>query len=460
MKGAITVKRNKIWIAVFCIAIMASTFSIPAFANSSDHLNISTPFNISAPGDTLNRTQEEYLAETKTAITQSNSDEQKIESICESFLTLAKASVRDPQSYDCTQLITTDSLKKATVQYRLTDYQYQSALNKALGWKITRDDLVFTDFKIQKKNKNYVEASVVESYTYNITDGFDGKSFRRKMYTFELLGGSDGWKITNVNTDDPWETDEGFEYKPIDVKTAVNAHLAENKLKYSTPSIDETKDVKADLQVSPTRTMYNWSYDFMDAVAYAEVHYSDTSNPVFGFTSGNNCQNFASQCVWAGLGGSGTDITARPAVSTSLVGTSAFNVWCRNQSTTYYSNYLFNWSWDNICGFFNLIQMSTSSTEGPYGISSYSNGVQNAIAGNVLGVDWNGSPASTTLDHAMFVTQVTGSGGSRTKDNVKIAAHTSATNSAYMTLSTYTTQPIGSFARSQVYRGYYTVPQP
>lgn len=271
-----------------------------------------------------------------------------------------------------------------------------------------RDNLVFTDFKVQIKSKNSAVASVVESYTYYITDGFDDESFRRKMYTFELLRGSDGWAITNVTTDDPWETDEKFEYKPTDVKTAVDAHLAEIKLKSSTPTIDKTKDVKADSQVSSTTSMYEWIYRPADAVAYAVDHYSDTSNSVFGFTSDNNCQNFASQCVWAGLGGSGTDKTARSAVPTSRVGSNAFNVWCRGQSTTYYSNYLYNWSWDNICGFFKLILASTSTDEGPYGYSYYTNGVQYAAVGNVLGVDWDGSPSSTTLDHAMFVTQVNG----------------------------------------------------
>lgn len=267
---------------------------------------------------------------------------------------------------------------------------------------------------------------------------------------------------TSERIDDPWEKDKDFEYKPIDVKTAVDNHLAENESVRSMTVTKETKKVEDDLQLSPA-SMYSWSYDFMDAVIYAENHYADDSNadnPVFGFTSGNDCQNFASQCVWAGLGGGGTDRTARPAVPTSRVGSSAFNVWCRNQSTTYYNNYLFNWSWDNVAGFFKLIKESTSSAEGPYGLSSYSNGVQYAIAGNVLGVDWDGSPAETTLDHAMFVTQVTGAGGSRTKDDVKIAAHTRPTNSAYETLSSYTSEPIGSFGRSQVYRGYYTVQQP
>lgn len=455
-------KRNKLLIAMLCIAMMASTFSLTAYANLNGNLDISTSFNISAPGDTLKMTQAEYLEVAKNIISQSENDDQKIETICETFLALGKASVRAPQSYDCIQFINADSLNKNTVKYRLTDFQYQSALNKALGWEILWDDLAFTDFKVEKSNNTAI-ASVVESYSYYITDGFDSNSFRRKMYTFELLLGSDGWKITNVTTDDPWELDDKFEYTPIDVKGAVDAQLAEINLISSSKSlIDEAKDVKADIQVLPTATMYTWTYDTADAVAYAVDHYDDTSNSVFGFNSGNDCQNFASQCVWAGLGGSGTDKKARPAVSTTLVGSSAFNVWCAGQSTTYYSSstYWLNWAWDNVRGFSKLMVASTSTAEGPYGNAYYSSGVQNAEVGNVLTVDWDGAPAQDTLDHAMFVTSVTGTYGSRDKTNVKIAAHTSPTNSAYQTVSSYTSEPIASFGRAAIWNGYYSVQQP
>ena len=100
------------------------------------------------------------------------------------------------------------------------------------------------------------------------------------------------------------------------------------------------------------------------------------------------------------------------------------------------------------------------TSEGPYGNTMYSKGIQNAEVGNVLSVDWDGAPAEDTLDHAMFVTEVTGTAGSRTKSNVKIAAHTSPTNSAYQTVSSYApSTSIDSFARSYIYRGYYSVEQ-
>lgn len=453
-------KRNKILIVMLCVAMMTSVFSSTTYANPNDNLDKPKSFKTAAPGNTLSMTQAEYITSAKNTISQSDTDDLKIEAICETFLTLAKASVRDPQSYDCTQLIDTNSLNKNTVQYRLTDYQYRSALNKALGWEILQDDLVFTDFKAEVSGNTAI-ASVVESYSYYITDGFDSESFRRKMYTFELLLDSNGWKITNMTTDDPWEADEKFEYAPIDVNGAVDAQLAEIKMMSSSePLIDQAKDAKADNQVLPAVTMYSWTYDTALAVGYAEDHYDDTSNPVFGYNSTSNCQNFASQCVWAGLGGSGTSKTARPAVSTALVGSSAFNVWCAGQYTNYYDYYKFNWAWDNVQGFSKLMVASTSTAEGPYGNAYYSSGIENAEVGNVLTVDWDGAPAERTIDHAMFVTSVTGTAGSRDKTDVKIAAHTGATNSAYETVASYTSEPIGSFGRASIWRGYYSVQQP
>ena len=75
-------------------------------------------------------------------------------------------------------------------------------------------------------------------------------------------------------------------------------------------------------------------------------------------------------------------------------------------------------------------------------------------------VDWDGSPARDTLDHAMVVTDVSGTSGSRTTSQVKVAAHTSATNSAYETVAAYTGMSASAFARVVISAGYYSTTQP
>ncbi len=263
--------------------------------------------------------------------------------------------------------------------------------------------------------------------------------------------------------DDPWETDDKFEYTPIDVESAVKAQLAKPELKPFISTTDEKEKLKADSQASPTSEMHRWQYDTAAAVEYAKNHYDDKCDKIFGYSGGKggNCQNFASQCVWAGLGGSGTKKTARPAVPRSRVNLPAFNVWCAGHSTEkFYDYYEFNWPWDNVWGFSKLMGKSTTKAEGPFGNAFYKKGIENAAVGNVLTADFGGAPAEKTLDHAMFVTQVSGTRGSRDKTDVKIAAHTSHTNSAFQTVASYTTAQTKCFGRAVIYSGYYKVKQP
>lgn len=445
--------KSKLLTILLCGCLIVSLISVPTFATDSTT-------SLSSITDTTSYTQEQYLNSSelpgKSALT-TLSDDKAVQLTCESFLAIAKASVRKPSEYDPAKVILLSSLDKDTIQYRLTDYAYQAELNKALDQTISNDSLEFTDFKVSYDGDQAV-ASIVESYTYYINDGFDGESFRRKMYTFDLQNDNGKWMITDVTTNDPWELEKDFEYKSLDVQATISNLLAEAEQVKANPSVaDNSKLEEPNLGVKAT--MYSWTYDVSAAIDYAEDHYDDTSNSVFGYTSGNNCQNFSSQCVWAGLGGSGSSTTARPAVPTSRAGTDAFNVWSRNQSTTYYDDFYFNWAWDNNRGFMKLMRASSSSAEGPYGNAYYSDGVELADAGDVLSVNWEGIPDEDSTDHAMFVTEVSGTSGSRTKSNVKIAAHTSATNSAYQTLSSYTSTSIDNFGRSEIWRGYYTVEQ-
>lgn len=406
--------------------------------------------------DTLTLSQADYQ-NMRINMARGIDDTAQIDNICKAFIASSRAYVRKPEAYSSkvfTSSISDNSQLSQQLQFRQSEYDYLSALYDEMGWTITSDNIEFDSSTITIDG-NIATATVVESYTYFITDGFSDESFRRREYTFTLSNINNSWKIIGITTNDPWETNDSFDYASIDVKQQLL------DASYSIPAeSDDLMDEKEyDIETTAT-TLYQWTYDTSKAVEYAKNHYSDTSNTVFGFTEGNDCQNFSSQCVWAGLGGSGTSTTSLPAVSTSRVGSDAFNVWCRNQCTTYYSDYYLNWPWDNVKGFAKLMRVSKTTSEGPFGNTMYSKGIQNAEVGNVLSVDWDGAPAESTLDHAMFVTEVTGTAGSRTKSNVKIAAHTSPTNSAYQTVSSYATSTsIDSFARSYIYRGYYSVEQ-
>lgn len=407
---------------------------------------------------TLRYTQEEYLANMAAAKT----DAEKIEAVCTSFLTMARASVRN-QKYDPSVLVADNKLKDNKVAYRLSEYKYLAALYNALNQTILSDNISFSDFSLSIDG-NSAQAKIVESYEYYINDGFEGNSFRKRQYYFDLIRENAGWKISSVATNDPWENNN-FNYEAIDVSKAVAsianaASEAKHKATLNANTIVNPlgmKDPGASIE-----SLYTWTYNVGVAINYAENYYNSI-NPLFG-QAAEDCQNFASQCVWAGLRGGYADAqdrTAIPAVSTSYVGSDAPNVWCRNQSTTYNFSYFgHKWAWDNVCGFAELIERSSSSVIGPFGNTHYGN-LLYASEGDVISWDANGSPSGTTMDHAMFVTSATGTVGYRTKSDLKIAAHNSSTNSAYQTLTSYAPPSYTDsyFATSVIGWGYYDVAQ-
>lgn len=408
--------------------------------------------------DTLSYTNEEYK---ELAKNKGQNDNDQIENLIIGYLATEKAYVRNPEVYErAVVFVDEKALTSNTIAYRESESRYLQELNNLMGWTIYEDFLSFSQYKVTI-NQKMACASIVEDYKYFINDGFDGESYRRREYTFSLSKDSGFWTIVDIKTNDPWETEDNFSYTEIDV-SGVIAQLADEMAKANNTALNESPIGELEDKGEKAATSLNhWTYNPNEAITYAANHYNDTSNSVFGYTEGNDCQNFASQCVWAGLGGSGSSTSDRPAVSISVAGSDGPNVWQRNAYTTCYSliNTALNWSWDNTCGFANMLKVSTPTLEGPYGNTQYSGYFGYANAGNVLEADWNGSPARDTLDHAMFVTHVSGTSGSRTTSQVKIAAHSGETNTAYQILSSYTAAPASYFARVVISCGYYATTQ-
>ena len=120
----------------------------------------------------------------------------------------------------------------------------------------------------------------------------------------------------------PNEQADGFVYDSFDAHAAALAVVGDHD--FSTME----KPANTNNTATTTATYQTTSYSSTAAVNYAKQYYNKT-NSLFGASS-SNCQNFASQCVWAGLlsgcGASGTSTTAFPAVSTAWTGTNSTNV--------------------------------------------------------------------------------------------------------------------------------------
>ncbi|MCM1055355.1 MAG: amidase domain-containing protein [Bacteroides sp.] len=420
-----------------------------------------SPASLDEGFDTLSLTQRDYesiaFGQSSTfSLTGGRDEEEAVENTCKAYIAASRAYVRKPEKYSGKAFVEKESVSSATVEYRSSEFEYLNKLNEATDAEIVYDSLSFSGFKADI-NGGEAEASIVEEYTYYRDDGFDIESFRMREYTFKLVKGESGWEITDVRTNDAWE-DEDFDYEPIDADKAV-AMATEAVI--CEPIRTDAAHVGTEAGILPmwSQTLYTWSYNTTAAVNYAKLYYKK-ANTVFGVNDAD-CQNFVSQCIWAGLGGSGSNTKSAPAVSTDITGTSnSPYLWYRSCESTYYPSdqYKKNWMWDNTVGFTTRIAISDGVTPGPYGYMTYgSAAIANANVGQAL-YYIKTQPEGDLPGHAVFVTNVKGTAGSRTANDIYIAAHSNPTNSAYQLMSSYGISSLG-YATATIRVGYYPTKQ-
>ena len=218
--------------------------------------------------DTLSFTQAEYNVSAGLA---RQSDESYLEALVIGFLASTKASIREPSLYDNQSgFVATTASTNSTVQYRLTEAEYTAALYDEMGWEITSDNISFDQFDAEIDDTT-ATVSIVEDYTYSITDGFDSDSFRRREYTFEVEKINGTWQIVSVTTNDPWELETDFEYAAIDVDAAIQSLREDNAAILANSAT--LAEVISEEEIEPAATTLNrWTYSVEDAVAYAVAH--------------------------------------------------------------------------------------------------------------------------------------------------------------------------------------------
>lgn len=399
--------------------------------------------------NTLSMSQEEYIAQLNTISESENYDVEYLRNATETFLSLRRAYIRTRQDYNFNEILSSKFSTTKNILYRIKSDEYYSKMleydNRLIQW----DDINFRDCKIVIDGEK-ASVEIVEEYTYYIDDKFKKTSYETTKYNIDFEIDHSKWCISSIVTSDPWESMLDFEYYDFDVDAEVLAKISALESDSDSASI-ETSTISPYIILG--EPLYYYSYSRSDAVEYAEEWY-DGVNSVFG-EAGDDCQNFASQVLWAGLGADST--TGPPVVYDSTYGSSYIRLW---QHNNYYIGHTteatgYGWHWDNVDGFFWLVNTSTSQVEGPYG-SVYFN-LNYATEGDVIAVDWSStSPSIGTLDHAMVVTDVTGSFGSRDTDDIFIAAHNNQTTSAYQSLDDYTGYMSEShFATAHITGGYY-----
>lgn len=150
--------------------------------------------------------------------------------------------------------------------------------------------------------------------------------------------------------------------------------------------------------------------------SYAGLYWSRYNDkfPSFGKA---DCQNFASQCIWYGFGGSigGIESHAFPMLP---------NWYASIDNGLVYS-------WTSCSNFRNTALKTSGSTTGVYGVvwemdemsdensDVYYDYVSTLDVGDLVHFRWDNGD-----QHAMVVTKVTGTSGSRTPDDIYVSGHT------------------------------------
>lgn len=459
-------KRMHIWcsIAVVIMMLLSPVMASAAEANAIADMNtenldlISSSEGITCIQDTTELSVSGYsrLLNASDASMETSS---AVQVVCELFISSVYASRRNAK-YDISAFTVDNSLKNDTLAYVNSLNEYHREVNALCDYNIVSDRISFNNFQIAIEGDTCT-VQVEVKYFYDITGAFNETCNVNCEYYLTLKKTQDGWRVASVRTSMPSENIEGFIYHSFDAKELALANATKQALVSNTIEVDAS--YLGESNAVPPNAVYplgSTEYDVNAAIAYAARYYNSV-NSLFSSNSAD-CQNFASQCVWAGLlegcGASGTSMTARPALTSSLVGTSATNLWCHNQATTYYSISYLNWTWDNVNGFLKMISVSNYSKEGPQG--NLNSGLSKATPGDVIVFDSSGtcSVNSATYDHAMFVTRVTGSYGARTKSDIFVAAHSNSTTSAYAPLVNYEiNHPASYYTTASIYSGNYRV---
>lgn len=349
------------------------------------------------------------------------SDKEKIEKLVSTFFT-AKADNYKNDDGDIDVSIFFDYSTEGRINHiRINNLsKLEKGLRKGANAKISRDKLNITINEIDINN-NSASVNVYENYRYTLEGVNQGESSRGITYNFDFMKKDGKWLISNITSDN--------EFDNI-LLSSVNYDVANVfKERLSTKIFHDSKAMEKEAELNKlinnsstnfaTQSLEYYTYHRDWAGTYARA-YSNSShsnsdplpyNSLFPNYCPNDCQNFASQCIWYGFGGTNNSTYINnkeiPMVS------SDDRAWY--QSGTKYDN---SNTWTAVINFANYISSSSYLTQGPMGVI-YTNDLSCVDVGDTIQIT-NG----TRYYHTYVVSAVTGTLGARTNSDIWVCAHT------------------------------------
>lgn len=240
-------------------------------------------------------------------------------------------------------------------------------------------------------------------------------------YRFELVKQDGAWYISVIDFDN--EATEPLKNGEMTVEEILNSHsdIVE-------PAIILGGDPNCDAGISSLNGT-PIPLD-LDRFRYYAVKYSGAVTGISGYNSKfanyaekGDCQNFASQCLWYGFGG--TDSKSYIAGKNWPMVTSGNHQWYQSNAKYDCSS---NYSWTSCTNFGNYIK-NCAGKDGPCG-TIYS-GISKAQVGDLI--QYSEKNSEDEFAHVFVVVSVQGTYGSRTANDITVCAHTENVSSKKLT---------------------------
>ena len=280
--------------------------------------------------------------------------------------------------------------------------QYYGYLQAAQGSKVENFSLSTTT--IERKidgTYGYIHLYALAEYQY---PELDEPSAAGDHYVVEFLKTSAGWTIANMTVE--FLESYGVEPETFDLQASIQA--ADEAFRQPVVTVPDPVETQA-----VTSAYY---YNRATAVAYAMVYTTSRDNiGVYDFTDfcnenftyytndvnndcGVNCQNYVSQCLWAGFGGSNTSTKINRNIAPMDNSGNLKWYW----DTNGYSS-----SWTAVDTFLDYAKASTNATGETglradfetVGYGSNFSASASRLVGSVLALNWSNNPP----DHAVLV---------------------------------------------------------
>lgn len=348
---------------------------------------------------------------------------------------LASAGITQLTTAEATPATTTDL--KANLQQFADVAEYYRHIWSAKGY--VREDLTISISELSAQisgDSASVDLYALVSFQYS---DFTEPTFRGSQYTIYFTRIDTAWIISDVYSEELYHN--GLTRDVFDCADAIQEFDArqvqtEQIVPAETATINNT---------SASSTSIYYSYNPRNAIAYANTYALYKNANFYDYASmGGNCQNFASQCVWAGLCGNNqaASISGKN-YPMDASGTGNTGCWYENGSGGFDSGR----SWITCSGFQNYIianyaNPSDITLTGSWYTTETFSGISNQITspahlpGSVLHV--RGGDGSD-LGHAIFIT----SASSLDPDDITYCANTSeARNERLGAEETYVTNDV------------------